>query len=155
VSARGTGARAGRRRSLRASWRGGVRGAVGVLSILRAVADARSGTLYHLWVALDGGSDRPPPEIGFRVYPVSDRPDAYLVAYVTGPREDGREVCWSVGVTARPDSLEVIGTIEVGNGAGGWEVVRESRLTTTDVAEAAAAVLDRAAEVAGQRQWWW
>ena len=115
----------------------------------------RSGTLYHLWVALDGGSDRPPPEIGFRVYPVSDRPDAYLVAYVTGPREDGREVCWSVGVTARPDSLEVIGTIEVGNGPGGWEVVRESRLTTTDVAEAAAAVLDRAAEVAGQRQWWW
>ena len=100
------------------------------------------------------GAGPGPPEIGFRIYPVADRPDAYLVTWVSAHRRDGREVSWSVSVTARPDSLEVIGTVEVGDESGRWDTVYESASSTVSTIEAAAAVRDRAVAVAEQRQWW-
>ena len=125
-----------------------------VLRILRAIADARNGPLYALWVSLQAEPGRVGPEIGFRIYPVADRPDAYLVTWVSGHRGDGREVSWSVGVTARPDSLEVVGTVEVGDESGRWDTVYESTSSTVTAADAATAVLDQASAVAQQRQWW-
>jgi hypothetical protein len=125
-----------------------------VLRILRAVADERNGPLYALWVSLRAAPGPAGPEIGFRIYPVADRPDAYLVTWVAARRGDGREVSWSVGVTARPDSLEVIGTVEVGDESGRWDTVYESASSTVSAVEAATAVLDQAAAVAQQRQWW-
>jgi hypothetical protein len=123
-----------------------------VLRILRAVADARNGPLYALWVSLRAEPGRPGPESGVRIYPVADRPDAHLVTWVAAHRGDGREVSWSVGVTARPDSLEVIGTVEVGDDSGRWDTVYESASTTVSAVEAATAVLDQAAAVAEQRR---
>ena len=122
-----------------------------VLRILRAVADARNGPLYGLWVSLRAEPGRLEPEIGFRIYPTADRPDAYLATWVAARRGDGREVSWSVGVTARPDSLEVIGTVEVGDDSGRWDTVYESATSTVRAVEAATAVLDRAAALAQQR----
>jgi hypothetical protein len=73
-------------------------------AVFRALAEARDGPFYALWVHLTGVWPRPLPTLGFRILQVADSEDAILGVWVSGERPDGYEVGWALSLTATPST---------------------------------------------------
>lgn len=114
--------------------------------ILRALAEARDGPFYHLWVKLCGRwwhdllepirSGTAHPTIEFRIYQVADSSDALAVVSVNGKRPGGPWYIWSLTVRTERDQLEVSGSVWSGSEGNEQEVfsVTECAANATDAA---------------------
>ncbi len=121
-----------------------------VRHVLRALAEARDGPLYSLYVHLTHCAARP-PSIGFRIYQVAESEDVRVVAGVEYERPDGVGMCWSVAVQTVDNEVVVEGSVEVERATGHEDVVELSE-RTADPARAAALVRQFAAEVSAHRK---
>lgn len=122
----------------------------GVREILRALAEARDGPFYNLWLDVQVRIRSPLPDIGFRIYQ-SDAIDAQVSVWVSAVRSDGNQVCWGVGVETRGDEFEVFGEISEDDDRGSHEVFWVSD-RSTDLKRAAEMIGDFARQVCARRE---
>ncbi len=135
----------------------------GIRQILRALAEARDGPFYSLWLYLLERFDHLGPEvrtwlqrrpdIGFRIYQVADSDEAYLVVGASAIRKDGREITWGVSLTTREGDLLVEGTVEYGDDDG-YHPLFSREAATEDPVEAAALIGDYAKQLCEQKRWY-
>ena len=124
-------------------------GCLAIRSVLRALAEARDGPLYALYVHLTHRATRP-ARLDFRIYQVADSEDVRVVASVAYERPDGVGLCWSVLVQTVDNELLVEGSVEVER-ANGYQSVVELSERTADPARAAALIGQFAAAVCAHR----
>lgn len=126
-----------------------------VASVLRSLADARDGPFYALWIDLMRTSTQRQPTIGFRIYRAvgPDEANSHTVVGVTGVREDGRTLSWTLSLDAGSD-LRITGSVDVDeeNGESRQLYVQNERVD--DAGAAARAITAIAADVCAQRDWW-
>jgi hypothetical protein len=123
-----------------------------IRNILRTFADVRNGPFYSLYVNLMNHAKNPVPSIDFRIYPVAESTQAYLVVAVTGTRPDGVEVCWSISLETEQISLVITAAIEVSEDHGWREVFRRSA-HTLDSQEASTLIRSLGREVCAELRW--
>src|SRR6476620_10557133 len=121
-----------------------------VRDVLRALADVRDGSFYRLYVELP--FKEPIPEIGFRIYGIADRPDAFAVVYVSVTRPDCVEVAWSLSLETTDDALIVTGSVELTTDKGTVGVFNNSH-TLYDPADVGNKIHILADQVCGERSW--
>jgi len=121
-------------------------------AVFRALAEARDGDFYRLYVDLTYAWPRPIPMIEFRVFQVADSVDALVALGVDGHRPDGSLVRWGVSLRASPQRLTIHGTVEITDDSGVFEVFKLAG-DPADAAEAAELTRRYAAEVCAQRGW--
>lgn len=126
-----------------------------VASVLRALADARDGPFYELYNDLLPNSMEPEPRIGFRVYRAVGpaEADSYTVVWVSGTREDGRSVSWSLALEAGV-KLRIVGSVEIDEENGVSRVLYEQDEYVDDAGAAARGIAAIAGSVCAQRHWW-
>lgn len=131
-----------------------------VREILRALAEARDGPFYHLWVELCDRwwHDMPEPvrsgtalpTIEFRIYQVANSVDALAVVSVNGKRPGGPWYTWSLTVRTERDQLEVVGGL---SREGEWDEQEVFSITerASKATVAAECILRIAGKVCEQR----
>ena len=123
----------------------------GVRAILRALAEARDGPFYALFVDLTAVIKKPLPQLGFRIYRVADSDQAMLGLWVSAIRPDGPEVSWSLVLETPPGSLVVTASIEISDDEGTHEVFKRSA-ETAHLSEAPSLISRYAVEVCAERR---
>lgn len=91
-------------------------------AVLRALAEARDGDFYRLYVDISYAWPRPFPTIAFRAFQVDKSLDVLVGGVVDGHRPDGSEVEWGVSLRASPERLTVHGGVEITDDSGTVEV---------------------------------
>ena len=122
----------------------------GIREILRALAEARDGPFYSLWVELTYRVRHPLPRIEFRIYQAADSAETLLSVWVSATRPDGIEVGWSVGLETTPRALIIWATVDFSDDQGSHEVL-ELYTETQDAGEAAAQIGVYAGTVCAER----
>jgi len=126
--------------------------------VLRALAEARDGPFYNLFVTVTKGarskSGARPPDIGFRIYRVADGGDACVVLHLSAPRLDDVEQTWTLSVQTDGRALVVSGEVSVENERGSQQLFETSR-RTTDETQAASLIHEIAQEVCAYREGFW
>jgi hypothetical protein len=121
-----------------------------VRSVLRALADARDGAFYALWIELTRRWPEPTPSIGFRIFRMADTDNAHVVVSVGGTSPNGVEALWSVSVVASDEELTLEGQLEVADGDNWSSIYRDERVVS-DPSLAAESILALASAVCSQR----
>ncbi len=121
-----------------------------IRGIFRALADARNGPFYSLWVELTYRIKHPVPGIGFRIYKVTDSVEAMLSVWVSAIRPDGSEVSWSVSLQTASESLIISASVNVADDDGIYQVFERSA-GTKDAKEASTLLRVFAGEVCAKR----
>ena len=126
-----------------------------VAAVLRSLADARDGPFYELWIDLLRSNTKPQPTIGFRVYRAVGpaEADSYTVVGVSGIREDGRSVSWTLALEAG-SKLRIVGSVEIDEENGGSRELYEQEERVDDAGAAARVIAAIAGGVCAQRHWW-
>lgn len=118
--------------------------------VLRALADARDGAFYALWLTLLKRGYPQKAKINFRLYRVSDTAGVHIAVWVTQELPDNTEWCWSVGVTTQGDAVVVEGTVEEDPPYNDLKTRFHLTETTTDAAHAQSLILQFAEQVCQQ-----
>ena len=121
-----------------------------IRNVLRALAEARDGPLYSLYVDLSHRAAQP-PTIGFRIYSVADSDEVRVALGVEWQRSDGLPVSWGVTVETAGIEIVVTGGVEIER-ASGYEAVVEYSDRTTDPERAPELVRRIAADVSAYRE---
>jgi hypothetical protein len=122
----------------------------GIRGIFRALAEARDGPFYSLWVELTYRVGHPVPDIGFRIYKVADSVEATLGVWVSAIRPDGAEICWSVCLETASESLIITASVDISDDDGTRPVFERSA-DTHDAGEASTLIGVFAGEVCAKR----
>ncbi len=124
----------------------------GVRDVLRALAEVRDGCFYNLYVELSHIVRQPPPQIDFRIRRIADCDDVIIFVSVSADRTDGINVCWSIVLETRSESLVVAARIELMGDTDVQEVFSLSH-TTSDSKIAAAMIHKYSSELCLERDW--
>jgi len=122
-----------------------------VRAVLRALAEARDGAFYRLWVQLTKVWPTPSPSIGFKIAKIAQGDDALAIVSVGGTRPDGLEALWSLTVAARAETLAITGEVELSHGDS-WVTSFEEHFVHHDPAVVAESIAVLAIVVCDQRQ---
>ena len=120
--------------------------------VLRALAEARDGPFYSLYVDLSYRFKNSSPNFGFRIYRLADSVGAMLAVGVSVTRPDGTDIGWSLSLTTSPGSMLVTACVEITDDHGTDEVFERS-VSATDCHEASTLISTLASEVCAERQW--
>ena len=123
----------------------------GIRGIFRALAEARDGPFYSLWVELTYRIKHPLPDIGFRIYKVADSVETALGVWVSAIRPDGAEVSWAVGLETTSESLTITASVDISDDDGTHQVFERST-DTKDASEASTVIRAFAGEVCAKRE---
>lgn len=119
--------------------------------VLRALAEARDGPFYDLYVHLPW--TRPAiPTIDFRIFKM-DSQDARVVVGVDGQRPDGFGVTWSLGLDVTSTGFEVSARVEITDKAGNVDEVFRLSDEGASASDAADLIRRYSSEVCAQRSW--
>jgi hypothetical protein len=125
-----------------------------VRAVLRALAEARDGPFYNLYVDLSYAWPGPSANIGFRIYQVGDSPDVWLGVSTSIDPPNGLGVDWSVFLRISIQRLSVEGAVEVNEDAeGNVRVVFSLNSEAATASEAASLIRRFSEEVCAQRAW--
>jgi hypothetical protein len=122
-------------------------------AVLRALAEARDGPFYRLYVDLTYAWPGPYAGIGFRIYQVADSPDVLLGVSASVQRPNAPGVAWSVVLKVSPHRLSIEGAVEVDEESGSVKEVFSLNTEAATAAEAADLVSRYSEEVCAQRAW--
>ena len=119
--------------------------------VFRALAEARDGPFYDLYVHLPW--TRPTiPRIDFRIFKM-DSQDARVVVGVDGQRPDGFGVTWSLGLDVASTGFGVSASVEITDKAGNVDEIFGLSDEATSAADAADLIQRYSTEVCAQRSW--
>ncbi|WP_194820380.1 hypothetical protein [Nocardia sp. XZ_19_385] len=120
--------------------------------MLRALAEARAGPFYSLWIHLGYAVHRQSPKIEFRIHQVFPSDGAYLVLYVSAIRQDQMDVHWSLTLAVSGESIKISAHVEVETDSGHDEVFERCAVVHS-ATDAVQAIERFAAAVCAERHW--